>query len=118
MSHDCFDAEVPLKLASHVEISDDSGCTTKRFTSEQFQQALRASNFVAIVSFWRRVHQLANPEPLSCLHAGGLLREIARRAFDDCQGLAFSHQQEECFRYCGLTPTGVRPPGSLGREEK
>jgi hypothetical protein len=36
------------------------------------------------------------------------------RAYEDCEGVAYSLQEAECFRYCGLTPTSVRPPGSLG----
>jgi hypothetical protein len=82
--------------------------TTKQFTAEEFAKVLRRSNFVGAVVFWRALERLAAPDPHTRLHAMGLLRELAGRAFDDCLGFAFSPQEAECFRYCGLMPRGVR----------
>jgi hypothetical protein len=70
---------------------------------------------VGAVAFWRALERLAAPDPNTRLHARGVLRELAERAFDDCLGVAFSPQEAECFRYCGLIPAGVRSPGALGR---
>jgi hypothetical protein len=39
------------------------------------------------------------------------------RVYEDCQGIALSPQEAECFRYCGLTPRGVSPSGALGNSE-
>jgi hypothetical protein len=67
------------------------------------------------VSFWRQLERLADSDSPTRAHAMCLLRELAKRAFADCDGLAFSPQEAECFRYCGLAPLGVRVPGTLGR---
>ena len=68
-----------MKLATHVIVSDASSDdrTTKRFTSEEFRRIQRSSHFVGSVSFWRALEQLANPEWFTCLHAMGVLREMA-----------------------------------------
>jgi hypothetical protein len=76
---------------------------------------MRACNFVGAVAFWRQLERLADPEQQTRMHAMGVLRELGKRAFDDCEGLALSPHQAECFMYCGMTPTGIRSPGSLGR---
>jgi hypothetical protein len=76
---------------------------------------MQAFNFVGAVLFWRQLERLAVPERPTRKHATGLLRELAKRAFEDCQGWAYSPQQAESFEYCGLKTIGVRRPGSLGR---
>lgn len=63
---------------------------TRSFTSSGFTQILRASEFVAVTSFWRHIERLAEPELRTCLHALGFLRELAKRAFADCDGWALS----------------------------
>jgi hypothetical protein len=94
-----------------VAISDDEQ-TLKKFTVSEFRRILQASNLVATVAFWRGIEPLAPPELK--LRAMGILREFAVLAYEDCRGWAFSPQQAECFEYCGLTPWGVRSPGSTG----
>jgi hypothetical protein len=94
-----------------VAIDADS----KVFTAAEFCQFMQAFNFIGAVSFWRTLERLAGPERQTRDHAMGLLRELAKRTFNDCEGLALSPQQAECFVYCGVTPTGIRRPGSLGR---
>jgi hypothetical protein len=89
---------------------------TAKDTAEEFRKVLRSSNFVGAVVFWRALERLAAPDSHTRLHAMGVLRQLAERAFYDCLGVAFSLQEAECFRYCGLTPAGVRTPGSLGRQ--
>jgi hypothetical protein len=103
-----------MRRADTVVVAE--GERTKRFTSREFGQILRASEFVAVVSFWREISRLAHPEWTTRMHAMGVLGELAERAFADCDGLAFSPQQVECFRHCGLTPLGVRGPGELGSD--
>jgi hypothetical protein len=88
------------------------------FSAAEFCQLMQAYNFMGAVAFWRQSERLARPEKRTCLHAMRLLCELARRAFEDCQGLAFSPQQAERFEYCGLTPIGIRSPGSAGRTLK
>jgi hypothetical protein len=81
---------------------------------KEFGKVLRSSNFVGAVVFWRALERLAAPDPHTRLHAMGVLRQLAERAFDDCLAIAYSPQEAECLQYCGLTPMGVRPP--LGRQ--
>jgi hypothetical protein len=73
-----------------------------------------SSNFVGAVAFWRALEHLADPEPQTRLHAMILLAELARGSFAACGGMAYSPQQAECLEYCGLTPIGIRRPGSVG----
>jgi hypothetical protein len=94
-----------------VAIDADS----KVFTAVEFRQLNACINFIGAVSFWRHLERLAGPERQTRDHAMGLLRELAKRAFDDREGLALSPQQAECFMYCGMTATGIRGPGSIGR---
>jgi hypothetical protein len=85
-----------------VAIDADS----KLVSAAEFCQVAQAFNFIGAVAFWRQLERLAKPERQTTIHAMGVLREIAKRAFVDCDGLAFSPQQAECFRYCALTPLG------------
>ena len=63
----------------------------------------------------KSVEKLAAPEQPTRFHALGVLREVARRsfedcagfAFEDCAGFAFSPQHAECLEYCGIKPIGV-----------
>src|SRR6516225_4770922 len=57
----------------------------------------------------KSVEKLAAPEQPTRFHALGVLREFARRSFEDCAGFAFSPQHAECLEYCGIKPIGVPP---------
>jgi hypothetical protein len=100
-----------MRRADSVTVAD-----SKAFTAEEFGRIMRSCNFVGAVAFWRTLDRLAHPELQTRLHATGMLRELAKKAFDECEGLAFSPQEAECLQYCGFAPAGVRPLGSLGRE--
>jgi hypothetical protein len=93
----------------------DGHCTTKQFTAEEFGKVLRSTYFIGACAFWRAIERLASPEWQTNSHAHGVLRELAMRVYEDCQGIALSPEEAECFRYCGLTPRGVRPSGALGK---
>jgi hypothetical protein len=86
--------------------------SSKTFTAAEFRQVMNCASFIGAVKFWRLLDGLAHPESRTRLHAIGLLAELARTSFAACGGMAFSPQQAECFEYCGLTPRGVRSPGS------
>jgi hypothetical protein len=81
-----------LKSPSNVAVleASDIDRTTKQFTAEEFGKVLRSSNFVGAVVFWRALERLAASDRDTRLHAMGVLRELAERAFDDCLGFAFS----------------------------
>jgi hypothetical protein len=96
-----------------VDRSYDIQVGSKCFTKEEFFRIQRSSNFIGAVAFWRALEKLASPEPRTCFHAIGVLRELTELRFDECLGVAYSPQEAECLRYCGLTPTGVRPPGAV-----
>jgi hypothetical protein len=104
-----------MRRVSAVTITDREQAA-KQFTEGEFYQIMRSNNFIGAVAFWRALERLAGPESQTCCHAMGILRELAGRAFDYCQGWAFSPQQAECLRYCGVKPVGVRPPGSAARD--
>ena len=107
-----------MRLATHVLVADPADArTTRRFDQETFRRLMRAQFFLGAVSFWRQLERLAEPEPYTRFHAIGVLTEIARRAYDDCGGHPFSHEQEECFRYLELETLPVRSPGSCARKE-
>lgn len=99
-----------MRLSASVALAEKSG--TKRFTEEEFRMAMRSSSFTGAVAFWRSLEQLACPESITRMHAMGVLKEMARQAYEDCRGHAYSPQQLECLEYCGLKPKGVRLPGS------
>jgi hypothetical protein len=99
-----------MKRARALAIDADS----RLFSAAEFSQIMQAYNFMGAVAFWRQLEPLAAPERPTREHAMDLLRELARRAFEDCQGFALAPQQAECFLFCRLTPTGIRNPGSLG----
>jgi hypothetical protein len=102
-----------MRRASAVTIAEEG--RAKRFTRQEFDKILRAAEFVAVASFWRALDRLARPETTTRIHGMGILCELARKAFADCDGLALSAQEAECFRFCGLMPLGVRLPGTIGR---
>jgi hypothetical protein len=87
---------------------------TKTFSATEFREVMRTSSFIGAVTFWRALERLADPESRTRLLAMALLAELARSSFAACEGMAYSPQQAECFEYCGLTPRGMRPPGSAG----
>jgi hypothetical protein len=104
-----------MRLATRKVIRSDADQAIRSFTAEQFARILRAQAFIASVAFWRDLDRLAQPDAETRFHAMLILREIAERAYEDCGGHAFSPQEAECFRYCGLTPAGVRSAGSVGK---
>jgi hypothetical protein len=53
---------------------------------------------VSAVAFWRALERLDSPEWHTSLHVHGVLRELAMRAYQDCQGIAYSPREAECFR--------------------
>jgi len=85
---------------------------TQSFTYQEFGRIMRCSNFIGAVAFWRSLERLTVPEESTRSHALGVLRELARRSFEDCAGFPFSPQHAECLEYCGFAPIGVRSPGS------
>ena len=93
---------------------EDGEQATKTFSAMEFREAMRTSSFIGAVTFWRTLERLADPESRTRLHAMGVLMELARSSFAACGGTAYSPQQAECFGYCGLTPRGIRSPGSAG----
>jgi hypothetical protein len=95
--------------------ASDIDCTTKHFTAEEFGKVLRSSNFVGAVAFWRALERLAPPDPPIRLNAIGVLRELAKHAFDECLGFAFStNKKTTVFKNAppGLTYRG--DPGFPG----
>jgi hypothetical protein len=86
-----------MRIASSVTTAQDG--QTKQFSAEEFRKVMNSSHFVGAVAFWRSLESLAQPEPQTRLHAMGVLRELARKSFDDCLGLAYSPQQAECLAY-------------------
>jgi hypothetical protein len=104
-----------MRLAANVAVAEKSA--TKRFTDEEFRQAMHSSFFTGAVTFWKSLEQLASPESITRMHAMGVLKVMALQAYEDCNGHSYSPQQLECLEYCGLKPKGVRPPGA-GIEEK
>jgi hypothetical protein len=98
-----------VRFASHVEVTDSASARdTKRFDQETFRKLMRSQFFLGAVSFWQQLEKLANPEPYTSFHALGVLRELAKRAYEDCGGHPYSPPQEEAFRYLGVeTSTNV-----------
>jgi hypothetical protein len=93
--------------AGVIEAAED----TESFTRERFARAMRCGNLVAAFAFWRHVERMADPDTRTRLHARGLLRAMAMQQFRECQGVALSAQHAEAFRYCGLEPIRIAPPG-------
>ena len=98
-----------MKLAANVAVAGKFA--TKRFTDEELRQAMRSSSFTGAVTFWKSLEQLAIPESITRMHAMGVLKVMARQAYEDCGGHAYSPQQFECLEYCGLKPKGIRLAG-------
>jgi hypothetical protein len=104
-----------MRKAAHIKaIEADS---TKMFSAEEFLLVMRSANFVGAFSFWRALEPLAQSDESTCFHARGVLRAMAESQFQDCGGVALSPQHAAAFLYCGLSPVGVRPPGSLAKED-
>jgi hypothetical protein len=103
-----------MRFAAHVVVrdADDSERTTKHLTAEEFQKVQRATFFTGATAFWRQLERLADPEQGTRIHAMGVLRELARSSFEDCQGFAYSVPHFNSLTYAGFSPAGVRSPGS------
>jgi hypothetical protein len=56
---------------------------------------MRSSNFIGAVTFWRSLERLADPEPRTRFQAMCVLQELAKLAYANCGGLAFSPQEAE-----------------------
>ena len=110
-----------MRLATHVTVEDhplDDDRNTKRFTSEEFRRIQRSFFFLGCVAFWRQLERLADPASGTRLHAMGILRQMARSSFEDCEGAAYSPEHAEALAFCGLAPVGVQSPGSSALKEK
>jgi len=106
-----------VRLASSIEIGAEDATSTKRFAAAELRSVMRSANLVGMVSFWKALEQLGNPEARVRIHALGVLRELARASFADCGGRAYSLQHAEVLRYCGFKPVGIRSPGLIGTRE-
>ena len=103
-----------MRRAAEVTVIE-SEKPAKTFTPEEFLRVMRSANLVGAFGFWRSLEQVAQPDERTRVHARGVLRALAELHFRDCNGVAYSPQHAEAFRYCGFEPIGVRAPGSLGR---
>jgi hypothetical protein len=70
-----------MRLAKRVTVAnaDASDNDTKTFSSEEFRRIQRSFYFLGSVCLWRTLERTAAPEPLTCFHALGILRELAPR---------------------------------------
>jgi hypothetical protein len=117
LQHDCTAvSRATMRIAAcRVVDSEIDDQPTRSYTVEEFSQIQRAQSLIGSVMFWRTLDRLAHPEAETRSHAMFVLRELAELAFADCGGHAFSPQEAECFRYCGMKPAGVRSAGSVGK---
>ena len=85
--------------ATKVRVIEQEDCI-KTFTREDFLRVMRCGHFVGSYSFWRAMERLAQPEERTRTHAREVLHAMAESQFVDCNGIAFSEQHAEAFRYC------------------
>jgi hypothetical protein len=103
-----------LRFWYAVNLSDvgTSGGEIKALTGRDLRRILDSTSLVSTVSFWRELERMASPKQRE--FAMGLLRALSWLNFESCQGWALSPEHAECLKYCGLTPKGLVPLGSVG----
>jgi hypothetical protein len=75
----------------------------RSFTEEEFCREMQMSGFLGAYKFWTVVCHSTDDITAMRRNAEGVLCGLAKLAWEERRGTPGSPQEEEAFRYCGLT---------------